>query len=237
MKKLTNHTLRILLAGLLILFIGSCTGEHGNEQYIKQIKELKEQIAELQEQLGQVNDSKPKNIITSVQARKLYDNYARKRVKFIDSLVGKGPDGKPFEATRSLFYDLDSLKNYLAYINRISKKAGVEPSGLRFYFGVYADDYVRRNNKGYAKRQTFFIAPTLPKTIEGKTRQVGYTISDDFKVEFLTNKIGLDSRTGNVYSKSKLQQAGLFNFSAIVDDELNSTLGNEFGSSPPIGDN
>lgn len=236
MKKLTNHTLRILMAGLLILLVGSCTGEHGNEQYIKQIKELKEQIAELQEQLGQVNDEKPKNIITSVQARKLYDNYARKRVKFIDSLVGEGPDGKPFEATRSLFYDLDSLKNYLAYINRISKKAGVEPTGLRFYFGVYADNYVRGNSRAYAKRQTFFIAPTLPKKVGDTKRQVGYTISDDFKVEFLTDKIDLDSRTGSLQNKTKLQEAGLFNFSITIDDELNSTIGNEYSGTPPRGE-
>ncbi|WP_103866936.1 hypothetical protein [Aquimarina sp. I32.4] len=235
MDKLIYLTKRILILGVLILGLSSCEQNQGNKKYIKEIDELKQKIDELKEQIGHVNSDKPSNIIDVKFAAQLYHNYDTTRVKWTDNHIRRQSKNKNFNATRSLYYDLDSLYNYLAYIKRISKEANVETSGLRFYFGAYSNDYVRNDSKAYAYRQTIFIAPTTPKQVEKEIIHFGYTLSDDFKVELLKDKIGTHSRD---HSKSggSIQKASLFNFNLNTNMYGgNSTIANELTGSPPRG--
>lgn len=223
----------IAIAGLLLLSLNSCDEKHNDEKYLKQIRELNQEIAQLKEELGLVNDQKPSNIISKKFAAQLYHNYDTTRVKWTNNHIRRQSGQEKFNATRSLYYNLDSLYNYLAYIKRISKEAGVKPSGLRFYFGSYSYDYVRDGSKDYAYRQTIFITPTIAKQVGKETMHFGYTLSEDFKVELLKDHIGTDSRnpTG---SSGSMQKAGFFSFSTNSFGG-NSTIANELTGTPPKG--
>lgn len=236
MDKLINLTKAVAIVALLLVGLNSCDKKHDNDKYLKQIKELKQEIAELKKQLGTINDRKPSNIIDLEFASQLYHNYDTTRIKWTNNYVKKHSGQEEFKATRSLYYNLDDLYNYLAYIKRISKEANVKPSGLRFYFGAYAKDYKRDGDTSYAHRQTIFIAPTISKQVDKETMHLGYTLSNDFKIELLKDKIGTDSR-GQSANGSSMQKASLFNFS--INTNMfgeNSTIANELGSSPPKGE-
>ncbi len=229
MNTLINATKTIVILGILMLITSSCDHEQGNDKYIK---ELEQKIVELKKELGQLDDSKPGNIIDPKFAAQLYNNYDTTRVKWTDRHIRQRSGQEEFNATRSLYYNLDSLHNYLAYIKRISKKAGVDPSGLRFYFGSYSSKY---NRKGYAYRQTIFIAPTIAKAVGKDTMNLGYTLSDDFKVELLRDKIGTVARNQESGGGANMQKAGFFSISASSYGG-NSTVANELTGTPPKGD-
>lgn len=236
MDKLINLTKTIAIAALLLVSLNSCDKKHDNDKYLKQIKELNQEIAKLKEELGQVNDKKPSNIIGLKIASQLYHNYDTTRIKWTNDYIQKHSGQEKFKATRSLYYNLDDLYNYLAYVKRISKEANVKPSGLRFYFGAYSNDYVRDGDETYAHRQTIFIAPTVSKQVGKETMHLGYTLSNDFKVELLRDKIGTDSR-GQSGNGSSMQKASLFNFNLNLNlFGENSTIANELNGSPPRGE-
>jgi len=131
--------------------------------------------------------------------------------------------------------DINDLQQYLRYVKKLSRKAQVQPSGFRFYYALYPDSYIRDDkDKRYAKRQTFFIAPTKAvKDAAGNIEHLGYTLDNNFKVELLKEKIGLDSRLG---TDGKTYQTGsFFNFSLSTFQENNSLIANELTGSPPMG--
>ncbi|RZS98920.1 hypothetical protein [Aquimarina brevivitae] len=235
MKKLTNlFTLIVFIFGATLL--GSCdnlqTGDQSAQlaDYKKKIEEYEKTIASLKERLESEQGSKPDNIITSRFAKNLYDNYTT-RAEWISETVGADGDGERFMATRSLYYDLNELYNYLAYVRKQSSEAKVRPSGVRFYFGIYPEDYVRDRSKNYAKRTTFFIAPTVARKMNDKVVHLGYTLDNDFNVQLLSETIGVDQ-----FGKARMQKGSLFNFNLFQElDEKNSLIANEMGSSPPIG--
>jgi len=233
MKTQISTASKLLMVGLLVFLMGSCQDETTNdtsEKYIKQIKELKQEIEKLKKELGAVNSKKPGNIISPKEAKELYDNYQNTRVLWTNKEIRAASRNPKFEATKSLDYNLDSLHNYLAYIKRISKDAGIKPMGLRFYFGAYNKDYEREKSKDYAYRQTIFIAPTTSKP-GAKDEQFGYTISDNNKVEYLSESYGLD-----VKGSSK-QRASLFNINLNGLFGSKSTIANELSGTPPLGAN
>ncbi len=243
MKRQTNLIKKYLIIIFACILVTSCKeGEQTNSSELaackKKIESYEKEIKELKEQLGDASDYKqrrPDNIIQSDFAKEIYHLYD-KREELINEIVGQDGDGNPFKATRSLFYDIDDLQKYISYVKRKSRKAKVKPSGFRFYFALYPDDYVRdEKNKKYAKRQTFFVAPTLRKEIDGKVMDLGYTLDNNFKVELLTEKIGLDSRIGK--DGKVYQKAGLFNFNLNTQEvEENSLIADEVAGTPPMGE-
>ena len=249
MKSLTNLFKQVIPIVFAMTSIISCTeGNKSNsteiqatlEEYKKKIDSLEQENKILKESsnplgITTTNIKKPNHIIQSDFAQKIYHLYDN-REQLINKVVRKNSEGNDFNATRSLFYDIDDLFDYLVYIKKLSKKAEVQPSGLRFYFALYADDYIRNGeDKKYAKRQTFFIAPTTEvKDDKGNIEHLGYTLDNNFKVELLQEKIRLDRRLsedGKLY-----QKAGFFNFStntAFIEE--NSLIANEFTGTPPKG--
>lgn len=232
MKKLTNlFTLVILIAGITLL--SSCDNMQTDnqnsqlEEYKKKIEEYEKTIADLRQRMDTEKSERPDNIISSESAKRLYDNYTP-RAEWIDETVGTDGDGNQFRATRSLYCDINELYNYLAYVRRQSRQANVRPSGIRFYFGIYADDYVRNKRKNYAKRTTIFIAPTVAKQIDSKTVHLGYTLDNEFNVQLLSETIGVD-----LFGKTNIQEGSLFNFNLNEELEQNSLIANEFPSTPP----
>lgn len=229
MKPHIHFMKRYFFLLILVGFFSGC--EHTNadnmviEKYEKEIQKLQEEIKELKDQLGNQNSNKPKNLISPEFARKIFQEY-NKREELINEVVGTDGVGERFMATRSLFYDIDELQNYIRYVKRMSQKAKVEPTGFNFYFALYPEDY-EREDKLYAKRQTFFIAPTLEK---GK-KQLGYTLDDNFNVVLLGEAIGNPYEGGK---SGKKQKAGFFSFSSALPAFENSLISNEIAGTPPM---
>ncbi|MFD2564023.1 hypothetical protein [Aquimarina rubra] len=244
MKRQTNPIKQYVLIAFAFILMTSCkeaaqTADSSELAACKEkIEAYEKEIAALKEQLGDVADGKhrrrPENIIQSDFAKEIYHLYD-KREELINEVVGQDGEGNDFKATRSLFYDIDDLQQYIKYVKIKSRKAGVTPSGFRFYFALYPDNYVRnRENKKYAKRQTFFLAPTKEvKDAEGNIEHLGYTLDNKFNVELLKEKIGLDSRIGK--DGKVYQKAGFFNLNLNLEEEENSLIANEVTGTPPMG--
>jgi len=245
MKLQTNPIKQYLLIVLALILISSCTGDGNNsspelKRCKKKIETLEKEIRDLKEQLGAIgNTAKPKNIIHPDFATEMYQLYDQ-REDMINEVVGTDGEGSEFKATRSLWYGIDNLYNYLGYIKDKSSKAQVEPTGFRFYFALYPDDYIRNDkDKKYAKRQTVFIAPTKEVTdAAGNVEHLGYTLDDDYKVVLLQDKF--NTTPGKGKPGKKYQKAAFFNFSALQgrdgsdgSDGDNSTVANELQGSPP----
>jgi len=246
MKLLINPIKQSILILLTLLFVISCKEENQStntllQEYKEKIDALQKENKILQEQLAPRSNKKPNNIIQSDFAQEIYHLYD-KREALINKVVGEDREGNEFRATRSLFYDIDDLYDYLSYIKKLSEKAEVQPSGLRFYFALYPDDYTRKGkDKKYAKRQTFFIAPTKEvKDAQGNIKHLGYTLDNSFKPILLQEKLdfeqhGLGFNTES-FKHNNYQKAGFFNFTTnALFQEENSLIANEFTGTPPKG--
>lgn len=205
--------------------------------YQKKIEAYEKKIEDLEQQLGKTSLQKsnrrgrPKNIIPFGQAKKLFRNYDG-IADLISENVGTDQNGEPFMTTRSLFYDINDLKEYLSYIEELSKEAGVTTSGIRFYFGRYTEDHVSSTGSNRnAKRQTFFIAPTTEEKIDDKLVHIGYTIKKNGKVQFLDKVNGFPHRRNQ---RSKAYQDSGFDFAKSGnEDDPFSLIANELGATPP----
>ncbi|MDH7445441.1 hypothetical protein [Aquimarina sp. 2201CG14-23] len=241
MKQQTNPIKKSVMVALALVLITSCKeGDQSSNAELKKCKKkietLEKENRALKEQLGSINDKRPDNIIQSDFAKDIYHLYD-KREELINEVVGTDGEDNDFKATRSLFYDLDDLNNYLAYVKKQSRKAKVKPTGLRFYFALYPDDYLRgEKDKKYAKRQTIFIAPTKEvKDAAGNTEQLGYTLDNNYGVQLLREKLDFDSRATDKKGKS-YQKASFLNFSNNTQEiEENSLIADEVAGTPPMG--
>ncbi|WP_025741073.1 hypothetical protein [Aquimarina pacifica] len=238
MKKVIHQTAKTILISLLLIGLSSCDKEMVNQEYLKQIEELKKEIVELKKQLddrdGEVKE--PDFIIPIENARQLYGLYTP-RAELIDSIVREDGQGKPFQATRNFHLEIDDLQQYLRFVRQETKNRKIEVSGYSFYFGIYPDDYPR-DQKLYAKRQTLFIAPTIKRASNGVVSHAAFSIGenneplflDDFFNDRKSTKVGSNTLNGK-----KMNQASLFNFSTTSTYSAQSLVANELTGSPPKG--
>lgn len=117
----------------------------------------------------------PEQIISVETAREMYDTYSERRVPIIieyereqNSKTERSDADGAFNPTRSGLYDFQTIKQYIAYIEQEAEEAGVEISGLQFYFANYPDK--EKFDDGtpvtYPRKNSFFLVPTLK--LEGK---------------------------------------------------------------------
>jgi len=189
---------------------------------------------------------KPDFIISLEQAKKYYHLYDD-RAKLIEDTVKTDGQGKPFVATRSFFLSNEYLDTYMKYVKQRTKELKIAPSGFRLYYGIYPDDYPR-GDKLYAKRQNFFIAPTLSVSPKTGRKNEGFTLNNvDGKIDVIPldslfeekdidpNQTKKENRTGAIDQKTKqVQEASFLNFftaNTIQDDD--SLIGNEVNQTPP----
>ena len=233
---------------ILCVFYNSCNSCETNGDTNSIVAKLKEKIkvqertiAALREQLEIDNTNKPETVISLGKVQEIYRNY-NKRDSLIRKTVVEETGNKDFQATRSIFYPINRLRNYLGYIDRISQEANIRPTGLRFYFALYSD---KENREGYKNRQTFFVTPTLTDK-KNKRIDIGYTlrreVSEDLQDTiitpfFLTDEV-LNSDDGLVYGpftrEQRIQEASFFtSYSATIAVSEIETADNTLGSSPP----
>lgn len=116
-------------------------------------------------------------IISTEQAGEMYDAYSQRRVpiikKYEDSIVS---DGSKFEPTRYAEYDLETVKQYIAYIEHEANQANVDIKTLRFYLSNYpnSDKFLNGDPVKYSRKNSFFVVPTMD--VSGKN--VGFSIEE-----------------------------------------------------------
>jgi len=190
---------------LLVLAVSSCSIEKAEEQGPNRVTE------------ADIKELRANHIIPLNKAVKQYDKYSKQRVGLLkDTLKKKYKDDK-FSDTRTVWFDVKTIRAYLAYIDKYAEGA----EGFQFYFGVNSS-----KKAGNAKNhQTFFVAPTISRVVDGKTIQSGYTLVKGDTV-YISDAI-------KKYELGKYQQStqeGSF-FSLIRQDE--GLLLNEGVPNPP----
>ncbi|WP_299678732.1 hypothetical protein [uncultured Tenacibaculum sp.] len=105
------------------------------------------------------NGQKPKQAISKKQALVLQREYLETRAKFLNEHLNSQGHIKG-EDVRDVWYDIETIKQYIAYVEAAAKKKGYEGVGLRLYFGAYPKNYDRVKTPGYS---TMFFAPTYKK--------------------------------------------------------------------------
>ena len=165
-------------------------------------------------------DSMLTHIIPLKDAIDSYKDYGKSRNNILkDTLRKKYKDDK-FEDTRMVWFDIETIKQYLIYVEEESKKAGVDPKGIQFYFSVNSEKASGKKKN----HQSFFIAPTIARD----SVQSGYTLDSNGKVILLKDKLK------DVYELSPNQRTEKAGFFAIMLEDKGLLL-NDGNDTPPGG--
>ncbi|MGB5417529.1 hypothetical protein [Algibacter sp.] len=137
MKKLGSIVLGIIIGALLTYYF--CPRQCGDKPTM------------------QAENRIPKDTISVEQAKILSDNWGNNNPVEIDSLLEVEGSRKK---TRSVYWSLDEVNEYLAYAQAKSDTLGYKMTGIRVYLGNYGKnpDPVKKN------RNTMFIVPTGMKS-------------------------------------------------------------------------
>ncbi len=152
MKNTQRSFVTVFFAFLFLLAFISC-------------QEQKKEDRQEEPPMEQEEVEPPKQIVALEQAKETYDNYTRRRVGIIEKSEGPKSDGEKFDATRYTYYDIATIKQYIAYIEQEAKRANVKISSLRFYLSNYPDSTSFRNGKEvvHPRQNSVFLIPTTTK--------------------------------------------------------------------------
>jgi hypothetical protein len=98
-------------------------------------------------------EGKPEQVITYKEMATMLTQYKTTREGVLKNALG-------FEDTREVWFQIDSLKKYLAYVEKLSKDSGVEITGFNFISAAYPNQPKYGKQKNY---QTLILNPTTTK--------------------------------------------------------------------------
>jgi hypothetical protein len=99
------------------------------------------------------NTSRPKDTITREVAKDLNNRYNRLR----SEIISNSPSMNGREDSNATWYSIEVLENYINYAKSEAKKNNYAISGIRFYMGVYPENYEVREKAGLT---TIFLSAT-----------------------------------------------------------------------------
>lgn len=184
----------------------------------------------------------PTNIISVAQAVKMHDEYVNRIMPLIEKDKLEKLNEK-YQATQYLYLNLDSLKQYIAFLDKVQEKNNKKISGLRLYFAAYptVDDSKKAGFEStYPGRETMFMAPTMQVASTELSKQ--YTIlehipfyikpnGDDKYVGEYMEIEGLLCKPDNRQSKTKTTTSQK---NALTGAALETSLiGNKIPQCPP----
>ena len=183
------------------------------------------------------------NIISVERAQEMYDAYSQRRVsliqKYEDSIL---PTSEKFTPTRYAEYDLNTIKQYIAYIEHEAKQANVDINTLRFYLSNYPnrDKFPNGDAVKYPRRNSFFVVPTM----DYKGENVGFSVEE---VDGKYTAVPINRRVQTQEGKqdqgqnedgSQMNEAGFFiSNNSAVQGGTNSLILNDSQIVPPPGSN
>jgi hypothetical protein len=146
--KLIKNTLIVL--GVSALFLAACDKK-------KETKTRALEAATLEKNSSQ----KPKNTISYEEAKGLQQEYIKTRANSLNKILNNEKKIQGQDA-RDVSFDLESLKQYITYVEAEAGKKGLKGLGLRVYYGAYKKTNETVKNSGYS---TVFFMPTYqPKS-------------------------------------------------------------------------
>jgi len=174
---------------------------------------------------------RPAEIIEVDMARQQYLTYEKRRVdliqKYEDSVDGyddKGktrqkqndqqaqqdpndPNGERFDVARYVYWDYETIKNYLKYIEQEAKAANVEISTLRFYFSNYDEN----SENVHPRQNSIMITPTLSQNEREYIFEIDDSDPKNLKPLLLSDAFEViknqEKGMGNIYKDDQRSQA------------------------------
>lgn len=166
------------------------------------------------------NDTKPSQVITYEEMADMMDTFDKGAKKELNKYLKKVSKGKDSVSTNYNWYKLDDLKQYIAYIEKISKEKNIPVTGFRIYPTTYPKKY---KVEELQNRQTLIFTPTT--SIGGK---------DDVAFEPLYSEKGKPVEIKKFLDKVRAKQvkkASVLNLS--LQGGLESSSANRLRPTPP----
>lgn len=166
------------------------------------------------------NSKKPSQVITYEEMADMMDAFEEGPKKELNKYLKKVTKGKDSVSTVYNWYKIDDLKQYIAYIERISKEKEIPVTGFRIYPTTYPKKY---DIEKLQNRQTLIFTPTT--AIGGK---------DDVAFEPLYSEKGKPVEISEFLEKVRTKQvnkASMLNFN--LQNGLESSSANRIRTYPP----
>ncbi len=200
--------LKLLFVCSLLILLNSCNNkcEHSND--------LSESCYP--------NSNKPSQIITYKEMADMMNAFENGSKKELNKYLKKESKGNDSVSTVYNWYRLDDLKQYIAYIERISKEKEIEVTGFRIYSSQYPKKY---KEKKLQNRNTLIFTPTT--TVDGR---------DDAAFEPLysqKNSPLLVSDLLKIMKGEEIKDKIIFNKYSKLMDSLTSSSANRIKTTPP----
>lgn len=104
-----------------------------------------------------VNSDRPTQAISYPDMASMFKEYDNGQKIVLDEYIREKTKGKDSIATVSQFFSLSGIKQYIAYIERLSQEKKIDLTGIRIFTSAYPSDY---KIKEYQNRVSFILAPT-----------------------------------------------------------------------------
>lgn len=167
------------------------------------------------------NSERPTLALTYREMADMFYEYDSGARRVLDQYMKKITNGKETRSTVYNWYKIDDLKQYIAYIERISKEKKIPVTGFRIYPTSYPQNHKDEVLRG---RQTIILTPTT--TMNGR---------DDAAFEPLysgVNKpVGIQQFLNEARNK-KVKKAMIFPFLQQEENRLSSSA-NRANTAPP----
>lgn len=164
------------------------------------------------------DNSRPKQAITYEELSEMMDSYNTGAKSELDNYMKKISNGKDSISTVYNWYKIEDLKQYIAYVKRITKEKKIPVTGFRIYPTSYPINYYDEKLMG---RQTLIFTPTT--TINGK---------NDVAFEPLYSEIGKPVIVSEFLEKVKKKKSNLAK--SINTTSIQSSSANRLEPSPPF---
>lgn len=166
------------------------------------------------------NDSRPSQAISYEEMAEMMDAFDAGAKQELDKYMKKISNGKDTISTVYNWYKLDDLKQYIAFIEKISKEKGIPVTGFRIYTSEYPANYANKKLQG---KQTLIFTPTT--SVNGK---------EDVAFEPLYSEIGKPALVSEFLEKVKMKKSTNGDFKKLIDStSLQSSSVNRILPTPP----
>lgn len=174
-----------------------------------------------------VNDSRPENAITYKEMAAMFHQYDIGQKKVLDK-YRLDFTNDPTDATESIshFYEIDQLKQYIAYLEKLSKEKNIKLTGVRIFSAAYPEKHRDASKRG---RQTLIFMPTA---------KIGN--NDGVAFEPLYSEKGTPIKFTEFLNKfsseetKKVMRASFLPALNLLQDDLKSSGTNRLEHTPPF---
>lgn len=109
------------------------------------------------EVVSKQNSDRPTQAISYPDMARMFKEYDNGQKIVLDEYITEKTKRRDSIATISQFFSLSEIKQYIAYVERLSEEKKIDLTGIRIFTSAYPADY---KIKEYQNRVSFILAPT-----------------------------------------------------------------------------